>query len=104
MFVSYKLHSGWPISLTKIKLFQNMSSHCPPGPLGGVQVPAPVSMLYLVLVRCPCFPNIFHFEVVLIYLHCWLSTTTKEVNPFKSRPIKSVENKYKILFQVAGPS
>lgn len=37
-------------------------------------------------------PDIYS-EVVLIYLHSWLSNTTKEVNPFRNMKTKDVENK-----------
>lgn len=43
-------------------------------------------------VRLQRLPNIY-FEVVLIYLHSWLSNTTKEVNPFRNMKTKDVENK-----------
>lgn len=43
---------------------------CPPGPLGGVQVPAPISKAPLSNSEMPMFPKYTSFEVVLIYLHC----------------------------------
>lgn len=92
--------SVWPRPTSS----EHMCRHCPCNPLSGLRVPGPISTLYSVTVRYPCFPNMFHFEVVFIYLHCWLSTTTKAVNPCKIRPTNSLENKYKILFQVAGSS